>query len=393
MHEFGGDMAWRDIRETSSASGNSSNQADESSLAEPHELRDAERTFLKLLELTRRGVLPAKLLPAVSNLQTALSEDPCSQCHLLALSHDELDVIFDGLSDPLQPELAVVFSSTCKGLRTPLRAALEELEGQHSDVKELCRHVPDVYDKETGNSEPMDCAMLRDEMQLKWNDELQLKWNNLNVDAPVEAMSTLGMILRANGLPKLRALHLAENHLGDAGAQPLFEGLGPGSLPSLLVLSIYENNIGPAGGEALAAALGSGAMPTLVRLDLHGNPIGKQGVAALAAPLRKLHSLTDMFLSGCKICDEGVASLVDNLGKDDFKALVGLDLEDNLVTDKGCATLVDAIKAGSFPSVKTVHLHGDFVSDEANAALSAAVSERKAAELLYVHAPRGPIVC
>jgi len=42
-----------------------------------------------------------------------------------ALSHDELGVIFDGLADPLQPGVAVALSSTCLGLRTPLRAALE----------------------------------------------------------------------------------------------------------------------------------------------------------------------------------------------------------------------------------------------------------------------------
>ena len=44
-----------------------------------------------------------------------------------ALSHDELGVIVDGLADPLQPIVAVALSSTCLGLRTPLRAALEEL--------------------------------------------------------------------------------------------------------------------------------------------------------------------------------------------------------------------------------------------------------------------------
>jgi len=367
---------------THSASGDSGIQADESSLAEPHELRDAERTFLKLLELTRRGVLPAKLLPAVSNLQTALAEDPCSRCHLLALSHDALGVIFEGLADPLQPELTVGFSSTCKGLRTPLRAALEKLEGQHSDVKELCYQIGEAYDPESGNIYSIRCAMLP--------DELRLFWTNWNVDAPVEAMATLGMILRTNGLPKLQELYFADNQLGDAVVQPLFEGLGLGSLPSLRVLSSYDNNIGPAGAEALAAALGRGAMPKLERLRLDNNPIGNQGVAALAPPLRKLPALTSLSLSCCEIGDQGVASLVDNLGKDDFKQPLWLHLHNcrlcmNLLTDKGCATLVDAIKAGSFPSVDAVYLRSgnnrsDFVSDEAEAALSAAVSARKEAQ-------------
>ena len=57
-----------------------------------------------------------------------------------ALSHDELGVVFDGLADPLQPVVAVALSSTCLGLRTPLRAALEVLKKQHeSSAAALCR--------------------------------------------------------------------------------------------------------------------------------------------------------------------------------------------------------------------------------------------------------------
>ena len=36
-----------------------------------------------------------------------------------------------------------------------------------------------------------------------------------------------------------------------------------------------------------------------------------------------------------------MTSLFGNLGKDEFKALMRLDLERNLLTNKGCATLVE----------------------------------------------------
>ena len=78
----------------------------------------------------------------------AQSED---RCLLLALSHDELGVIFDGLADPLQPVLAVLFSSTCKGLRTPpvLQSAQLTLTRRHCRAAKLwwrwsCRAVPAV---------------------------------------------------------------------------------------------------------------------------------------------------------------------------------------------------------------------------------------------------------
>tara|TARA_B110001452_G_scaffold213860_1_gene184661 strand:+ start:59 stop:1117 length:1059 start_codon:yes stop_codon:yes gene_type:complete len=336
----------------------------EATLAEPHELHNAERTFLKLLELTRRGVLPAKFLPAVSDLQTALAEDPCSRCHLLSLSHDELGVIFAGLADPLQPKLAVVFSSTCKGLRNPLRAALEELEGQHQDAKELCYHVPPYYDAESETRLPMSWRLLR--------YQTDLKWNNLNVDAPVEAMSTLGMIMRTNGLSKLQVLDIVSNQFGDAGAQELFEGLGPGSLPKLQVLDISCNNIGPAGAEAFASALRRGAMPKLALLGLNGNPIGNQGVAGLAAPLRKLRKFMTLGIHACEIGDEGMTSLLGNLGKDDFKTLKDIGLGENNLTVTGCATLLAAIKAGALPCLEQVLFEeGNPFSADVVAALAA----------------------
>ena len=66
------------------------------------------------------------------------SSDDASRCLLLALSHDELGVIVDGLADPLQPVVAVALSSTCLGLRTPLQAALEVLKERHARAVALC---------------------------------------------------------------------------------------------------------------------------------------------------------------------------------------------------------------------------------------------------------------
>ena len=71
----------------------------------------------------------------------ASSGDDASSCFLflLALSHDELGVIVDGLADPLQPVVAVALSSTCLGLRTPLRAALLVLRQRHANAVALGR--------------------------------------------------------------------------------------------------------------------------------------------------------------------------------------------------------------------------------------------------------------
>jgi len=254
------------------------------------------------------------------------SSDDASRCILLALSHDELGVIVDGFADPLQPVVAVALSSTCLGLRTPLQGALEVLKERHEKAKALC----DKLDKS--------CAGLRGAERLVGH-------------LVADDMATLGMILRTNGLPRLRDLHLGGNGFGDAGVRALCGDLGRGAAPSLRLLGLADNNFGPAGAEALAAALGRGALPKIEILVLGGNPIGNQGVAALAALLRKMPALKQLALGRCEIGDKDVASLVDNLGKDDFKALKHLLLYNNKITDAGVAKLLAALDAGGLPKL------------------------------------------
>ena len=257
-----------------------------------------------------------------------------SRCHLIEVSHDELGVIFDGLADPLQPVVAVAFSSTCKGLRTPLGVALEVLKQQHERVNALRPKL---------RGAPCSCVVLRD------TEKLMLHNNGLNTDD----VATIGMILSSRGLPRLTVLFLASNHdIGDAGMHALCEGLVRGSAPSLTTLNIHSSQIGPAGAEALATALGRGALPALCELYLNSNSIGNHGIAALAASLRRLPALSRLYLSCCDLGDEGVASLVADLGKDDFKALEVLSLGGNKITDAGMAKLVAAINAGGLPKLK-----------------------------------------
>tara|TARA_B110001452_G_scaffold142721_1_gene118718 strand:- start:162 stop:557 length:396 start_codon:yes stop_codon:yes gene_type:complete len=101
-------------------------------------------------------------------------------------------------------------------------------------------------------------------------------------------------------------------------------------------------------------------------------------VTALAALLRKLPALKELLLGNCGIRDEGVwPSLVDNLGKDDFKALKRLYLDMNELTDKACDTLVAVLNEGGMPKLTRlrVHAENDF-SDAAADALAQAAARR-----------------
>ena len=329
----------------------------------PHEYVGAERTLVRLLDLMRGGRLPVRFLPLVNRFHTAVSEDPDSRCHVLALSHDEMGVLFDGLADPLEPVVAVALSSTCKGLRTPLRAGLEVLKKRHVRAADLCARIG--------------CSCLA--LSRRCDVRLDGFWRRFT-GLSANDMATMAMIMRTNALPRLLILDLSENGLRDADMQALFEGLGHGAAPLLYRLSLGDNSFRPAGAEALAAALVRGAMPKLVELDLRGNPISNQGVAALAAPLRKLPTLQELHVSNCEIGDEGVTSLVANLGKTDFKALWLLNLDGNKITDAGCARLVRTLKASamSIPLLGEVVLEGNLASAAANRAVYDALAARRA---------------
>ena len=290
------------------------------------------------------------------------SSDDASRCLLLALSHDELGVIFDGLADPLQPVVAVAFSSTCLGLRTPLQAAIELLKTQHASAVALCSSV-----RTTGH--PCSCALMR--------DAENLDLTALNADD----MGTLAMILGTNGLPMLQRLVLFGGDFGDEGMQALCEGLRHGGAPSLTFFACHSNQVGPAGAEALATALRKGALPKLVTLALGSNHIGTQGATALATPLRQLPALKELVFELCEIGNEGVASLLGNLGKDDFKVLEGLHLNDTEVTDMGSATIISALKCGKLPALFRVGMKRTLsgftpnISSAARDALDEAIQE------------------
>ena len=259
------------------------------------------------------------------------------------LSHDELGVIFDGLADPLQPIVAVALSSSCAGLWTPLRAANHQLRLQHERVGLLCRKVG------------MSCAELRDAVKLYWARK----------HLAAEDMAILGMLLPKR-LPMLRELVLYQNGFGEAGMQNLCDGLGQSDASSLRILNLGKNNFGPAGAEVFAAALRRGALPNLETLILSDNPLGKQGAAVLAAPMRKLPLLTQLHFVSCELGDEGLASLLDNLGKEDFKALGTLDLVGNGLTDDGCATIVCALNNATMPMLTRLWVPNIFFPQQLN---------------------------
>ncbi|CAK0841104.1 unnamed protein product [Prorocentrum cordatum] len=129
-----------------------------------------------------------------------------------------------------------------------------------------------------------------------------------------EEVRQLAVVLASGALPRLQALDLFGNRVGDEGAAALAAALrAPGALPSLQVLNLTNNRVGDEGAAALAAALRApGALPSLQVLDLGDNRVGAEGAAVLAAALRApgaLPRLQLLHLGGNRVGDEGAAAL------------------------------------------------------------------------------------
>jgi len=273
---------------------------------------------------------------AVNACRSARSSGGESHCLLLALSHDELGVVVDGLADPLRPVVAVAFSSTCKGLRTPLRAALELLAQRHAMAAALCRTW-------AGDDQISTIARFRDAEQLSWKHSSRLT---------AEDMSTFGMLLSGGSLPMLRDVDFSNALPGDAYMQAFCDYLESGAAPALRGFAYASNQLGPLGAEALAAALQRGALPNLEGLMLTDNWLGDKGVAALAPAARKMPALKELSLQECLVGDEGVTALVNLPDKNDFLALETLRFLYNKITDAGAATLAATLILGGLPRLR-----------------------------------------
>ena len=153
---------------------------------------------------------------------------------LAALSQDEQRIIFNQLCNPLDPGIAVAFSSASSELRALTQAPRQRLQADHQAATALCR-----------KARKRSCKELREAKQV------ELYLHGLSAD-DLALLGTLGSVL-----PALEGLHLTEPKLT--------------RLTTLVALSFSYTRIADASCAVLAAALDS-VLPSLERVNLHGIP-------------------------------------------------------------------------------------------------------------------------
>ena len=282
---------------------------------------------------------------------------------LSKLSGDEQGIIFLQLCNPLEPRIAVDFSSASGELRALLTPALvQQLRTDHEEAAALCLKIG-----------MRSCKELREAKVVVWCHE----------GLPVADLSTLGRL--GSVLPALETLSffdLATTATGPEGVQQLVEGLGAGALPSVTSFALVNMHMGGgSGAEALAAALGRGALPRLSTLQLNACAIGDTGLVALAPVLRRMPALERLHLPFNPFGDEGLAALVTppplagapSPPTGVLAKLKRLGLENTKISDAGCAALVVAIDSDALPALVEISLEGSLASDAAKEAVYEAV--------------------
>ena len=247
---------------------------------------------------------------------------------------DVLGIVFEGVCNPLEPCVAVNFSSASSGLRALTQARRQALKGEHEAAAALCRKVG-VHS----------CKQLREASVARWPRK------GLTA-TDLDTFGTLGAVL-----PLLQELALFRNVAAPDGVQRLAAGLGVGGLPAIKILNLSRMQMGDAGASAIGAAIGRGALPRLEALGLGENGIGDAGLVALAPALRRLTALATLTLFDNPFGDEGVAALVRAPPTGVYWATLNMvNLENTLITDAGCATLTSALHAGAMPALRQLIL-------------------------------------
>ena len=272
----------------------------------------------------------AELRRRPSHCQAAPQPQPAassSLCMLLQLGHDEVGVVAHELCDPLLPLLAVNLSSTAKGLRLPMQAALAQLRQQHQEVEAFVALTGRTTVAQLRNAGRLELGSIHDK------------------PLTLAHWRALGTLIGCGALPRLEGILIKGDDCGGEAVHLLAAGLHRGGLPSLNMLCLQSSQIGDQAASALASALTERALPSIEMIQLFDNQIGDVGLVALAPALRQLPGLRDLRICDNLIGDRGLAALIAQPMKGVLELLEILDLSYNHVTDASCVALASMLRS------------------------------------------------
>ncbi|KAL1529175.1 hypothetical protein AB1Y20_000134 [Prymnesium parvum] len=179
----------------------------------------------------------------------------------------------------------------------------------------------------------------------------------------------LGRALAAHGA--VQTLRLRSCRAGDYGVLALVKELLAAPPPRLEALDLSHNSVGDVGARELSVLLEHDALPSLRHLDLRWNGIGPRGGRYLGAALASSQRLQSLALDWNGLMDRGARALGDGLAEN--TALQFLSLEHNAIKNEGAKALALGLRRNG--ALQELRLDANGVSrgvrDEVAAALLA----------------------
>ena len=313
-----------------------------------------------------------------------------------AVCGDALGVVFRHAYNPLEPRIALDFSSASRELwaLSTVTGLRQQLRDEHEAAAALCRKMG-LRCTWLGRGGCKAWPPCIPACKAWWSCKDLLEARHLDLggkDLKAADLATLGKL--GSSLPVLESLTLymlddvllnldvwvdidwnaappafwlALGPAGYDGVQRLAEGLGAGALPALTDFCLDNVHVSDAGASAFAAALSRGALLRLMGLELCSAALSDAGLVALAPALRRLPALEHLELRHNPLGDEGLAALVAppplpagalSPPTGGLTKLEWLSFNDTQVTDAGCAALAAALESGAMPALKVLNLRG-----------------------------------
>ena len=196
-----------------------------------------------------------RLVKKINDFPT-IKEDPAPM-----LSDDELRLLTSLLSNPLEPEVAVAWTSTCWSVLSASAEVLASLKAQHLAIRGLrevlnaASQANNFQSASWGSGSSYGALLIPTVTSFRSLERAH--WSGSRLTAA--SCEAIGILLRSGSLPLVSDISLAHNAIGDAGTAALFSTLRADALPRLEWLSLARCKVGDAGLTSLAGALGRGA--------------------------------------------------------------------------------------------------------------------------------------
>ena len=185
----------------------------------------------------------------------------------------------------------------------------------------------------------------------------------------------------AGALHGVTELDISNNKIGDNGIAHIATALQTNTTMTRLCISMCS--MSDEGAESLGRALAANRSNAMQELYISGNKIGDNGVASIATALQTNTTMTILDISECSMSDEGAESLARALIANRSNAMQKLYISGNKIGDNGVTSIATALQTNTTMTVLGISACN--MSEEGAESLARALAISRSLQVLLMH--------